>query len=390
MRRLRISGLVEFAKRVRQELAGPVSAKRLAQLQRQIDETIGAIEQVVEDKGVRIQGMPLPSRKAYQFLKGLDLSAVATEDASSTSSVPPESVSFRGLQSYFDDLLNRLARSDAPSQWEGIYEEIVASSENIENGIKAKNVRPEQLKKPAREMRAWLACYSQRENFNEYCAAVRRAKPIFREACTWPTAKSAPIAIHFRPQQGMYRIRASSNAILVRLPTPMICFDERLLRSVAEVAFKKGGDRRLMHDMAGSEPYRRIASALELLAGVVAQTRGVHHDLAGAFDRVNAAYFNRSMSRPHLVWSRTFAVCKFGHYDHANDTVMVNMVLDQKTVPDSTVDFIVYHELLHRQLGITWQSNRMAAHTPDFREKERQFKQYDQAKAVLRRLATER
>jgi len=65
-------------------------------------------------------------------------------------------------------------------------------------------------------------------------------------------------------------------------------------------------------------------------------------------------------------------------------------VLDRKTVPEFTVDFIVYHELLHKQLGITWQSNRMAAHTPEFREKEREFKQYDQAKAVLRKLATER
>jgi hypothetical protein len=116
----------------------------------------------------------------------------------------------------------------------------------------------------------------------------------------------------------------------------------------------------------------------------------MHHDLAAAFDRVNAAYFKGGMSRPHLVWSRTFAARKFGHYDHAHDTVMVNMVLDGKTVPEFAVDFIVYHELLHKQLGILWQSNRMAAHTPEFRERERAFKQYDQAKAVLRKLALER
>ena len=134
----------------------------------------------------------------------------------------------------------------------------------------------------------------------------------------------------------------------------------------------------------------RIASALELLGGGVPQTRGIHHDLAASFDRVNAAYFHGSMSRPHLVWSRTFAARKFGHYDHARDTVMVNMVLDRKTLPECTVDFIVYHELLHKQLGIIWQSNRMGVHTPEFRERERQFKQYDQAKAIIRKLASER
>jgi hypothetical protein len=390
MKRLRIPGLVKFAKRVRLELAGPVSAERLAWLRREIDDSIGAIEQVARDEGIPVRNMPLPSRKAYLFLKGLDLSTIATEDSSSPSSFPPESVSFRGLQSYFDGLLNRIARSNNPSQWEEVYRKIVSSSESIETDLKAKNTRPEQLKRSAREMRGWLAYFSERENFEEYCAAVQRAERIFREACTWPAAQSVVILVYFRPQQGMYRIRGYSDAIVVHLATPMICFDERLLRSVAELAFKKRGDRKLALDATGSEPYRRIVSALELLGGVVAQTRGMHHDLAASFDRVNTAYFDGGVSRPRLVWSRTFAARKFGHYDHAHDTVMVNIVLDRKTVPESAVDFIVYHELLHKQLGITWQSNRMAAHTPEFREKEREFRRYDQAKAVLRKLATER
>jgi hypothetical protein len=59
-------------------------------------------------------------------------------------------------------------------------------------------------------------------------------------------------------------------------------------------------------------------------------------------------------------------------------------------VPEFAIDLIVYHELLHRQLGLTWKSNRMAAHTSEFAEKEHQFQQYDAAKAVLRKLASER
>jgi hypothetical protein len=178
--------------------------------------------------------------------------------------------------------------------------------------------------------------------------------------------------------------------MLVHLPTPMISFDKALLRSVALIAFKKGGDRKLVHDAAAGEPYQKIASALELLGGAVTLARGMHHDLAVSFDRVNAEYFDGRMSRPHLVWSRTFAVRKFGHYDHAHDTVMVNMVLDRETVPALAVDFIVYHELLHKQMGVTWKSNRIAAHTPEFKEREQQFKQYEQAKVVLRKLASER
>jgi hypothetical protein len=411
MRRLRISGLAGLAKRVRQELAGPVSAKRLVRLRQEVEDAVTGIEQICKEKGVRAQNLPSPSRKALQFLKGLDWDSVVAEESSSGSNYPPESVSFRGLQRHFGNLLDRLARAaqppsagdrESPSRTgvlregdhhgplEEVYDTIVSNSANIEGEIEAQNLRPEHLKRPAREIRGWLAYFSQRENFDRYCAAVRRAEPVFRETCTWPAGRTAAVLVHFRPMHGMYRARGCSDTIRVDLPTPMICFDQGLLRSVAQIAFKKGGDRKAVHTAAAGEAHRRIDAAIELLSGVVAQTRGLHRDLAESFDRVNAEYFDGAMTRPRLVWSRTFAVRKYGHYDHAHDTVMVNAVLDRQTVPEFTVDFLVYHELLHRQLGITWKSNRIAAHTPDFAEKERQFKQYEQAKAVLRKLASER
>jgi hypothetical protein len=219
---------------------------------------------------------------------------------------------------------------------------------------------------------------------------VRRAEPVFRAACTRLAGSGAAVLVHFRPMRGMYHIRAYPDTILVDLPTPMISFNQDVLRAVARIAFKKGGDRKAVHDATGGEGYRRIDAAIELRGGVVAEMRGLHHDLAESFDRVNTTYFQGGMSRPRLVWSRNFATRKFGHYDLAQDTVMVNMLLDQATVPECAIDLIVYHELLHRQLGLTWKSNRMAAHTSEFAQKEHEFKQYDEAKAVLRKLASER
>ncbi|MCL5279557.1 MAG: hypothetical protein M1376_06590, partial [Planctomycetes bacterium] len=150
------------------------------------------------------------------------------------------------------------------------------------------------------------------------------------------------------------------------------------------------GDRKAVHDAAVGEAHRRIDAAIELLGGIVDQMRGLHHDLAESFDRVNAAYFGARLSRPRLVWSHSFATRKYGHFDHAHDTVVINAALDRATVPEYVVDFVVYHELLHRELGITWKRNRIAAHTPELAAKERQFREYDQAKAVLRKLASER
>ncbi len=390
MKRIRITGLVRLAKQVRQELSEPISAARLARLREDVGASVATIDRILREKDARPTSLPTPSRKVYQFLKDFDFDSIATHDTPRTNGLPPDSVSFVGLPGHFDYLLNRLARHSDRSQLEEVYGLIRSASESIENEIKARDVRPKQLKKRTREMRGWLAYFSQWENFDDYCAAVQRAEPAFRTACTWPAGSSVAVLVHFRPMQGMYRIRRYDDAILVRLPTPMICFDRELLRALAEAAFKRSHSKRPVHDAAVSEPYRRIASELELLGGIVTQTRGLHHDLATSFDRVNATYFQGSLRRPRLVWSRTFAVRKFGHYDQAHDTVMLNAVLDKKTVPECAVDFIVYHELLHKKLGVTWKSNRMAAHTRQFMEEERKFHQYEQAKAALRKLASER
>ncbi len=390
MKRLRISGLVRMAKQVRLELSGPIGPERLAQLRQNVAEAVAAIEALLKDRRLRVADLPAPSRRAYQFLKGLNLDSVVTQETSPTNGFVLDSISFPGLQSHLEDLLDGLARCRDRAELEDVFDTIRSSSEDLEGVIAAKEIRPEQIKKPSREARGWLAYFSQRENFDDYIAAMRRAEPAFRAACPWATAPSAAVLIHFRPMRGMYRIRHDPNEILVRLPTPMICFGRDILESLAQVAFRKNRNRQPVLDAARGEPYQTILSELELLGGIVAQTRGLHHDLAASFERVNAAYFDGHMTCPRLVWSRSFTTRKFGHYDQARDTVMVSVTLDKETVPTYAVDRIVYHELLHKQLGVVWKGRRMAAHTPEFLEQEKRFARYQESKAVLRKLASER
>jgi hypothetical protein len=390
MRRLRITGLVGFAKRVRQEVSSPISPQRLAELRLEVEDCTRSIGRIFREKGARETNLAPPSRKAYQFLKSLDLDSVVAQDTLEASQYPPDSISFPGLASHFEWLLDLLARYEDREGREVAYEEIVSDTESIEREIEDKQIRPEHLRRQSREIRGWLAYFSQRENFDAYCAAVERAESAFRAASTRQAGPSVAVLVQFRPMHGMYRIRSVEDVITVRLPAPMICYDQALFQSLAAVAFRKSRDKKAVHEAAAGEPYQRIVSALETLGGVVTQARGLHHDLAAAFDRVNTAYFNGILPRPRLTWNRTFAARKLGHYDHAHDTVVLNAVLDKPTVPQCVIDFIVYHELLHKQLGVVWKSTRMTAHTPEFQHRERQFRQYEQAKAVLRQLAAER
>ena len=132
-----------------------------------------------------------------------------------------------------------------------------------------------------------------------------------------------------------------------------------------------------------------LVKEVDALGGVVDHARGAAHDLAASFDRVNAAYFGGKMARPRLTWNRTFTGRKFGHYDWILDTVMVSRTLDSADVPGFVVDFLVFHELLHKFHGLHWVNGRSYAHTAEFKQSELKFTRFHEAEAILQKLAKE-
>lgn len=387
MKKVRVTGIVKLANRVRREMTGPVTADRLSQLQETVVNSLQTINRLLAEASAGIEAMPAPSRKAYQFLASIDFKSIPTQESAVSNGLPPGSVSFPGLRSYLDAILDDLASGMDKSKLQRILDSICQSSENIEQQIRADDIRPEQLKPEPRAIRGWLAYFSEPEHFGAYVTALDIAMPIFDEAARHSKKVRQPALIHFRPMKGLFRIRVHADSSRIQLPTGTICFDKERFVSLADLAFRKTRNRQPILNAMLSRLYQSILSEIDLLSGVIEDAAGIHHDLAASFDRVNAAYFNGSMPNPRLTWSQTFTIRKFGHYDYMRDTVMVSSTLDRENVPQYAVDFIVYHELLHKKLGVRWNNGRMAAHTPQFLRAEKQFRQYDQAKAVLQKMA---
>jgi predicted metal-dependent hydrolase len=93
------------------------------------------------------------------------------------------------------------------------------------------------------------------------------------------------------------------------------------------------------------------------------------------------------MPKPTLSWNRTLTARKFGHYQPSRDTVMISVTLDDPGVPDYVVDFVVYHELLHKKYGSMNVNGRRLSHSPAFRAEERRFADYHEAERVIHELA---
>jgi len=386
MGKLYIRGFVKSADRVRRDLSRPLSADRKEELRRFVAESLRQVDGILASHGTKLEGLPAPTRRAYQFLRDLDLDSVKPQPVNEPDSQVPGTVSLVGLKSFWDRILNQLAQPVPEKTAHTLHRSIRSTSENLERHLSNNGLRPGDLTTQSRAARGWLAFFSQRQNLDAYVAAVNRGTPILEGPLLSVQGFSPPLLLEFRPTADPCELRKSRDGTRAILETPMITFSETRFHWLATARSDREARQRLFEARLGDD-YQNIQAEMEALCGVEERTAGVHHDLRASFDRANGRYFGGELARPRLTWSRTFTGRKFGHYDPIRDTVMISSTLDHADVPAFVVDFVMYHELLHKKLGVGWRNGRQAIHTPEFKAEERRFEQYAEAEAAIKQLA---
>ena len=117
------------------------------------------------------------------------------------------------------------------------------------------------------------------------------------------------------------------------------------------------------------------------------KSKGSFFDLEAVFERINRDYFGGELEKPRLKWSAQANKRRMGTYNFQTDTIMINKALDCRKTPWQVVDFVMYHEMLHKALGYkTSRSGRRQAHTATFRTYERSFPNYAEIEHYLNHL----
>ena len=96
-------------------------------------------------------------------------------------------------------------------------------------------------------------------------------------------------------------------------------------------------------------------------------------ELEESFHRVNEKMFNGLMDKPNLVFA-TESLNKLGSYEYSTDTINISTIFQD--LPDEELhllDYVLYHELLHKKHSFNIKNGRHQAHTTAFREDEKKF-----------------
>jgi len=146
-----------------------------------------------------------------------------------------------------------------------------------------------------------------------------------------------------------------------------------------------------------SERYRRYLNRKEMrrCLHIVRQTRGrkfvsgpkgEQYDLEEIFEQLNHEYFFGLMARPALGWSLRVSRATLGHYDPSHNAIIISKLLDSEKAPRLAVEYVMFHEMLHLRFPVDHKGARRCVHTPEFKQAEKQFPLFKEAKELLKRL----
>jgi hypothetical protein len=108
--------------------------------------------------------------------------------------------------------------------------------------------------------------------------------------------------------------------------------------------------------------------------------------LEESFDRVNGKYFLGTIDKTNLIWGSN-SVSKLGSYEYGADTIMISRVLEGE---EELLDYVMYHEMLHKKHKFKKRGSRSYHHTSKFKRDEREFENSEFLEKRLRQLLARR
>ena len=103
--------------------------------------------------------------------------------------------------------------------------------------------------------------------------------------------------------------------------------------------------------------------------------------LEESFHKINERYFNGLIEKPNLKWGNS-SKSTLGTYNYHNDTITISGIL--RNAPKIFVDYVIYHEILHKKIKFYTKSGRSYHHSTKFRNFEKKFEKQKIVEKELR------
>ena len=184
----------------------------------------------------------------------------------------------------------------------------------------------------------------------------------------------------------MLSVKMQGGNVSLRLHNMFLSADINVLAEIADFIKRK---KRKTPLITGFIRQNRHMLKQKHRRKVKVRAHGRYYNLLEIFHSINKEYFEGRVSAS-ITWGakgprRAAARRTLGSFSDHNKMIRINPILDSKSVPMYFLGFIVYHEMLHADIGIETRGKRRLIHSKEFKRREKHFKHYERALAWEKR-----
>ena len=178
----------------------------------------------------------------------------------------------------------------------------------------------------------------------------------------------------------MLSIREKNNSLLIRLHRIFLSAGREVLNELSDYIRGRKSKTPLISDFI---KYNKHQIRKKPPRKFSIQTEGRHYNLLDIYHSINMTYFDDKVSAS-ITWGskgprRAARRRTLGSYTTQNHMIRINPILDSGNVPRYFLEYIVYHEMLHADIGIEKESGRRIIHSNKFNRREKLFDHYERA-----------
>lgn len=194
---------------------------------------------------------------------------------------------------------------------------------------------------------------------------------------------SVPIKLVWHENKATYlSVRKEKKLLHLRVHRLFYDAPTPVLEALIKYALKKDRESGIVIKQMAHMYFSSVVREAGLL-----EPKGNVYDLSDIFERMNPL-LPEKVEGVSIGWSNRksrkskFRSITLGTFDKHCHQIRINQILDEEDVPLYFIEFIVYHEMLHAICpSIIDKQGRCSVHTKEFRAFEKQFPEYEKARA---------
>jgi hypothetical protein len=289
-----------------------------------------------------------------------------------------------GIQTRFQTLAEKMISGENPSAQETnkLLLEIQSIKQTVHQRCQNRACQPADLSESAYRAFLWLVFLSKPQHFEQHLSFISH---FLKE---WKDRSHKVVLVKMYNSSFVFQCKPGRTHFTVTIGEGFLTADSQAMHTLVNCCLQSNRTNLAeLRKLSRSSTYKQVMESIwQHTAQSTRSTNGDFYDLQQLFKKINTEYFQNGLSQPRLCWSSRRATRRLGYYHPDTDTITLRCFLDQRTIPSYVVEYVLYHEMLHKKLGLKEVNSYRLAHTTQFKQQEKKFKQYTDAEKFLKGL----